>query len=49
MNYKNRKVIEIAQKLGYRTAKEFASFLKIYKPSVSTNDSGQKFISLSLM
>jgi len=48
MNYKNRKIIEIAQQLGYTTAKEFANFLKIYKPSVSIHESGQKFISLSL-
>ena len=49
MNYKNRKIIEIAQKLGYTTAKEFATFLKIYKPSVSTNENGRKFVSLSLI
>jgi hypothetical protein len=49
MNYKNRKIIEIAQQLGYTTAKEFATFLKIYKPSISTNESGRKFISFSLI
>ena len=49
MNYKNRKIIEIAQSLGYTTAKEFANFLKIYKPSISTNKSGRKFISFSLI
>jgi hypothetical protein len=49
MNYKNRKIIEIAQQLGYTTVKEFANFLRIYKPSISTNESGKKFISLSLI
>ena len=49
MNYKNRKIIEIAQQLGYTTAKDFANFLKIYKLSISTHKSGKKLISLSLI
>jgi len=48
MNYKNRKIIEVAQQLGYTTAKEFANFLKIYEPRIATNQSGRKFISFSL-
>jgi hypothetical protein len=49
MNYKNRKIIEVAQKFGYTTAKEFANFLKIYNPSIETNESGKKFIYLALV
>ena len=49
MNYKNRKIIEVAQKFGYTTAKELASFLKIYKPTITTNEKGKEFISLSLV
>jgi len=49
VNYKNRKIIEIAQEFGYTTAKEFATFLKLYKPTISTNESGRKFISLALI
>jgi len=48
MNYKNRKIIEIAQQLGYTTAKEFANFLKVYKLNTSTNESGKTLISLAL-
>ena len=49
MNYKNRKIIEIAQQLGYTTAKEFANFLKLYRPTISTNETGRKFISLAVV
>ncbi len=49
MNYKNREIIEIAQSFGYNTAKEFASFLRKYNPSVKTNESGEKFIYLALV
>jgi len=49
MNYKNRKIMEIAQQLGYTTAKEFAKFLKRYKPTISTNETGREFISLALI
>jgi len=49
MNYKNRKIIEIAQKYGYTTASELANFLKKYKPSIEINDSGKKIIQLSLI
>ena len=46
MNYKDSKIIELAQRLGYTTAKEFASFLKIYKENISSDE---KFISLALV
>ena len=48
MNYKNRKIIDIAQEFGYTTAKEFANFLKIYNPKIKTNENGEKLIYLSL-
>ena len=31
MNYKNKKILEIAQRHGYSTAKDFAKFIKKYK------------------
>ncbi len=49
MNYKNRKIIDLAQNLGYITAKDLADFLRKYKPSLDTNKSGKEFISLSLI
>ena len=49
MNYKNRKIIEAAQRFGYTTAKELAFFIKKYNPSIQTNNSGKKFVSLSLI
>jgi len=49
MNYKNRKIIEVAQQFGYTTAKEFAIFLKLYRPTISTNETGREFISLALV
>jgi len=49
MNYKNRKIIEVAQQFGYSTAKEFADFLKRYKPTMSTNETGREFVSLALI
>ena len=48
MNYKNRKIIDIAQEFGYTTAKEFANFLKIYNPQIKINKNGKKLIYLSL-
>jgi len=49
MNYKNRKIIEIAQRYGYTTASEFAEFLNKYKPTLEINKSGKKLIQLSLI
>jgi len=49
MNYKNRKIIEVAQQFGYTTAKELANFLKYYKPTISTNETGREFVSLALI
>ena len=49
MNYKDSKIIELAQSFGYTTAKELANFLKKYKPTIKTNGSGKQFISLSLI
>jgi len=49
MNYKDSKIIELAQSFGYTTAKEFANFLKKYKPTIETNESGKHFIYLSLI
>jgi len=49
MNYKNREIIDIAQSFGYSTAKEFANFLKKYNPSIETDESGEKFIYLTLV
>ncbi len=49
MNYKNRKIIELAQRFGYTTAKELATFLRKYNPSIRTNENGQKFIALNLL
>ena len=49
MNYKNRKIIDLAQSLGYTTAKDLANFLRKYKPSLKTNERGKQFISLSLI
>jgi len=49
MNYKNRKIIEVAQQFGYTTAREFAIFLKRYRPTISTNETGREFISLALV
>ena len=48
MNYKDRKIIEIAQSFGYLTAKEFANFLKRYNPEIKTQANGKKLIYLSL-
>lgn len=47
MNYKDSKIIALAQSFGYTTAKEFANFLKKYNPSIETNANGKEFISLS--
>jgi len=49
MNYKNRKIIELAQEFGYTTASQFANFLKNYKPTLETNKSGKEFIYFSLL
>ena len=48
MNYKDNQIIKLAQSFGYTTAKDLADFLKKYKPSIKTNNSGEKFIYLSL-
>ena len=48
MNYKNRKIMEIAQQYGYTTAKEFANFLKRYNPQIKVNSSGKELMYLSL-
>ena len=48
MNYKNRKIIEIAQEFGYTTAKEFATFLKLYNPQIKVTESGKELMYLSL-
>ncbi len=49
MNYKHRKIIEIAQQFGYTTAKEFAKFLKLYNPQIKINTKGREFIYLPLI
>ena len=49
MNYKDSKIIELAQSFGYTTAKDLANFLKTYKPSIKTSNGGEKFIHLSLI
>ena len=49
MNYKDSKIIELAQSFGYTTAKELANFLKKYKPTIKTSKSGEKIIHLSLI
>ena len=49
MNYKNRKIIEIAQRLGYNTVKEFATFLRTYKTTITTNQNGKELISITLV
>ena len=49
MNYKNRKIMDIAQQYGYLTVKEFAYFLKIYHPKIEINENGKEFIHLSLL
>ena len=48
MNYKNRKIMEIAQQYGYTTAKEFANFLRKYNPQIKTKENGKRLIYLSL-
>ena len=48
MNYKHRKIIEVAQQFGYLTAKEFANFLKVYNPKIKTNHNGKELVYLSL-
>ena len=48
MNYKDRKIIEVAQSFGYLTAKEFANFLKIYNPQIKVNSRGRELMYLSL-
>lgn len=48
MNYKNRKIIDLAQSFGYTTAKDLANFLRKYKPFMETNERGKQFISLLL-
>jgi len=37
MNYKNKKFLEIAQKNGYKTAKDFAKIIKRYKFLLETS------------
>jgi len=49
VNYKDHKIIDIAQEFGYTTAKGLADFLKKYHPCIETNESGKQFISLSLI
>jgi len=48
MNYKNRKIMEVAQQFGYITVRDFANFLRIYNPSIQRNESGREFMYLSL-
>ncbi len=48
MNYKDRKIIEIAQSFGYLTAKEFANFLKSHNPKIKISNNGRELIYLSL-
>ena len=49
MNYKNRKIIEIAQAFGYTTAKGFAIFLKLYNPQIKVNTKGKELMYLPLI
>lgn len=48
MNYKNRKIMDIAQQFGYTTVREFANFLKIYNPQIKINSNGKELMYLSL-
>jgi len=38
--------MEVAQQFGYTTAKEFANFLKRYRPTISTNETGRELLAL---
>jgi len=44
----NRKIIDLAIRYGYKTAKDFALFLKIYNPKIEITPSGREIIQLSL-
>ena len=44
MNYKNKKILEIAQKHGYKTAKDFARFIKKYKEILEIHDHRRQLI-----
>ena len=48
MNYRHRKIIEIAQEFGYTTASQFANFLKSYRPTLKVNANGKESIYLAL-
>ena len=48
MNYKNRKIIDVAQQFGYSTAKEFAEFLRLYNPQIKVNENGKELMYISL-
>jgi len=44
MNYKNKKILKIAQNNGYTTAKDFAHFIKKYREILEIYDTrGQLF------
>lgn len=50
MKYRNnRKIIDIAIQHGYKTAKDFALFLKKYNPKIETTSSGKEIVQLSLI
>lgn len=47
MNYNNSKLIEIALQHGYKTAKDFALFIKTYNPKIIKTIDGKETLSLS--
>ena len=49
MNYKDRKIMRVAQEFGYTTASQFANFLNSYKPTIEINKSGRELVYLSLL
>lgn len=50
MKYSNNsKIIDLAIKHGYKTAKDFALFLRKYNPKIEKTATGREVIRLSLI